>query len=165
MYYYNPWNLDYKQPFGAVKVGQAILLKFDANQTQVEVKCIIRRDFGKRYEFLMSRDESGFFTVTIPFDENAGLYFYYFEILEGSDWEQNKRFYGSSGIGGEGLLYTDENDVKPYQLTVFEKEDKAPAGIVKQFSIKFSQIVSIMEMKMVKSIIQNPILLSMEENG
>lgn len=60
MYYYNPWNLDYKQPFGAVKVGQAILLKFDANQTQVEVKCIIRRDFGKRYEFLMSRDESGF---------------------------------------------------------------------------------------------------------
>ena len=127
MYYYNPWNLDYKQPFGAVKVGQAILLKFDANQTQVEVKCIIRRDFGKRYEFLMSRDESGFFTVTIPFDENAGLYFYYFEILEGSDWEQNKRFYGSSGIGGEGLLYTNENDIKPYQLTVFEKEDKAPA--------------------------------------
>ena len=120
MYYYNPWNLDYKQPFGAVKVGQAILLKFDANQTQVEVKCIIRRDFGKRYEFLMSRDESGFFTVTIPFDENAGLYFYYFEILEGSDWEQNKRFYGSSGIGGEGLLYTNENDIKPYQLTVFE---------------------------------------------
>ncbi|MGO2618317.1 MAG: glycoside hydrolase family 13 protein, partial [Lactococcus cremoris] len=70
---------------------------------------------------------SGFFTVTIPFDENTGLYFYYFEILEGSDWEQNKRFYGSSGIGGEGLLYTNENDIKPYQLTVFEKEDKAPA--------------------------------------
>ena len=40
---------------------------------------------------------------------------------------ETRRFYGCSGIGGEGLLYTDENDVKPYQLTVFEKEDQAPS--------------------------------------
>ena len=127
MYYYNPWNLDYKQPFGAVKVGQAILLKFDANQTQVEVKCIIRRDFGKRYEFSMTKDSGGDFRLTIPFDEEPGLYFYHFEIVESSDLGETRRFYGCSGIGGEGLLYTDENDVKPYQLTVFEKEDQAPS--------------------------------------
>lgn len=127
MYYYNPWNLDYKQPFGAIKVGNSMNLSFTTDRPSVLVTCVIRRDFGKRYEFSMTKDSGGNFRVTIPFDEESGLYFYHFEIVESSDLGETRRFYGCSGIGGEGLLYTDENDVKPYQLTVFEKEDQAPS--------------------------------------
>lgn len=109
MYYYNPWNLDYKQPFGAIKVGNSMSLRFATDQPSVLVTCVIRRDFGKRYEFSMTKDSGGDFRLTIPFDEEPGLYFYHFEIVESSDLGETRRFYGCSGIGGEGLLYTDEN--------------------------------------------------------
>lgn len=101
-------------------------VNFKTDKEKVEVKFIIRRDFGKRYEFPMQEVKEGEFKVVVPFDVGKGLYFYYFEILEPSDWGKIKQFYGCSGMGGEGVLYSNENDVKPYQLTVFSKEDLAP---------------------------------------
>ena len=94
MYYYNPWNLDYKQPFGAIKVGNSMNLSFTTDRPSVLVTCVIRRDFGKRYEFSMTKDSGGNFRVTIPFDEESGLYFYHFEIVESSDLGETRRFYG-----------------------------------------------------------------------
>lgn len=126
MYYYNSWETDCKEPFGAIKVGQTMKVNFKTDKEKVEVKFIIRRDFGKRYEFPMQEVKEGEFKVVVPFDVGKGLYFYYFEILEPSDWGKIKQFYGCSGMGGEGVLYSNENDVKPYQLTVFSKEDLAP---------------------------------------
>ena len=126
MYCYNSWNAEYKQPFGAIKVGQTMKINFKTDKDVSEVKFIIRRDFGKRYEFLMQKMEEGDFSIAVPFDVGKGLYFYYFEILEPSDWGMVRHFYGCSGLGGEGVLYANENDVKPYQLTVFDKEDTAP---------------------------------------
>lgn len=126
MYYYNSWEAECKEPFGAIKVGQTMKVNFKTDKEKVEVKFIIRRDFGKRYEFPMQEVKEGEFKVAVPFDVGKGLYFYYFEILEPSDWGKIKQFYGCSGMGGEGVLYSNENDVKPYQLTVFSKEDLAP---------------------------------------
>ena len=51
----------------------------------------------------MTKDSGGDFRLTIPFDEEPGLYFYHFEIVESSDLGETRRFYGCSGIGGEGL--------------------------------------------------------------
>ncbi|AYF99743.1 glycoside hydrolase family 13 protein [Lactococcus allomyrinae] len=127
MYYFNSWNDDYKQPFGAIKVGQIMKVNFKTDKAGVQVKFVIRRDFGTRYEFEMQRLEEGHFSIAVPFDVGKGLYFYYFEIEEPSDWGTIRHFYGCSGLGGEGVLYSNENDVKPYQLTVFDKEDPAPA--------------------------------------
>lgn len=126
MYYFNSWDADYKQPFGAIKVGQLMKVNFRTDKEKVQVKFVIRRDFGTRYEFDMKLLEEGHFSIAVPFDVGKGLYFYYFEILEASDWGTIKHFYGCSGVGGEGVLYANENDVKPYQITVFDEADPAP---------------------------------------
>lgn len=126
MYYYNSWSTAHKKPFGAIRVGQMMEVLFDSDKPHVEVKFIIRRDFGKRYEFSMERTAIGKFRVLVPFDVGRGLYFYYFEISEPSDWGKIRHYYGSTGIGGEGILYGNEHDVKPYQLTVYDGEDVSP---------------------------------------
>jgi alpha-glucosidase len=126
MYYYNSWHPEYKQPFGALQVGEMMKVKFYTDKADAEVKFIIRRDFGKRYEFHMDKTEDGNFVIEVPFDVGKGLYFYYFEIIEPSDWGNVKHFYACSGLGGEGVLYANENDAKPYQITVYEQKDTAP---------------------------------------
>lgn len=127
MYYYNSWDADFKQPFGAIQVGQVMKVNLKTDKENVTVKFIIRRDFGARSEFDMQKLDRGIFSSSVKFDVGQGLYYYYFEISEPTDWGIAKFYYGCSGIGGEGVLYMNENDVRPYQATVFLKEDPAPS--------------------------------------
>lgn len=126
MYYYNSWDADFKQPFGAIRVGQIMKVNLKTDKENVTVKFIIRRDFGARSEFDMQKIEPGIFSSSVKFDVGQGLYYYYFEISEPTDWGITKFYYGCSGLGGEGVLYMNENDVRPYQATVFSKADPAP---------------------------------------
>lgn len=126
MYYYNSWDATYKSPFGAIKVGDVMKINFSTDRSDVSVKFIIRRDFGMRHEFEMQKNSEGRFSSSVKFDVGHGLYFYYFEISEPSDWGNVKHFYGRGDLGGEGLLYMNETDITPYQVTVFDKEDPAP---------------------------------------
>lgn len=127
MYYYNSWNSEYKQPFGAIKVGSVMNVNFKATHPESQVKLIIRRDFGERHEFDMKRMDEETFSASVKFNIGTGLYWYYFEIMEPSDWGMVKHFYGSGDLGGEGVLYMSEAEIKPYQLTCYAQEDAAPA--------------------------------------
>ncbi|MFC4651489.1 glycoside hydrolase family 13 protein [Lactococcus nasutitermitis] len=126
MYYFNSWNKELKQPFGAIKVGEIMKVNFKTDRPDVSIKFIIRRDFGQRHEFDMQKISDELFSASVKFDVGHGLYFYYFEITETSDWGNVQHFYGCSGLGGEGVLYVAEQDVTPYQVTVFDSEDPAP---------------------------------------
>ncbi|MEY8538401.1 glycoside hydrolase family 13 protein [Lactococcus muris] len=126
MYYYNSWDSDFKRPFGAIQVGQIMKVNLKTDKENVTVKFIIRRDFGARSEFDMQKLDRGLFSSSVKFDVGQGLYYYYFEINEPTDWGIKKFYYGCSGLGGEGVLYMNENDVRPYQATVFSAEDAAP---------------------------------------
>lgn len=127
MYYYNSWDADFKQPFGAIQVGQIMKVNLQTDKENVTAKFIIRRDFGARSEFDMQKLEGGIFSAFVKFDVGQGLYYYYFEISEPTDWGIKKFYYGCSGLGGEGVLYMNENDVRPYQATIFSSKDVAPA--------------------------------------
>ncbi|WP_374286150.1 glycoside hydrolase family 13 protein [Lactococcus sp.] len=126
MYYFNSWNSEYKQPFGAIKAGQVMKINFSSTKENIAVKFIIRRDFGQRHEFEMQEIETGLYSSSVQFDVGHGLYFYYFEITEPTDWGDVKQYYGRSENNGEGVLYISEQDVKPYQVTVYDFDDKAP---------------------------------------
>ena len=127
MYYYNSWDADFKQPFGAIQVGQIMKVNLKTDKENVTIKFIIRRDFGARSEFDMQKLGGGIFSASVKFDVGQGLYYYYFEISEPTDWGIKKFYYGCSGLGGEGVLYMNENDVRPYQATIFSMRDVAPA--------------------------------------
>lgn len=126
MYYFNSWNSEFKQPFGAIKTGEVMKVNFSSDKENVTIKFIIRRDFGLRHEFDMHPIEKGLYSSSVQFDVGHGLYFYYFEISEQSDWGLVKHYYGRSESGGEGVLYISEQDVRPFQVTVYDKDDKAP---------------------------------------
>ena len=104
MYYYNSWDADFKQPFGAIQVGQIMKVNLQTDKENVTAKFIIRRDFGARSEFDMQKLEGGIFSASVKFDVGQGLYYYYFEISEPTDWGIKKFYYGCSGLGGEGVL-------------------------------------------------------------
>ncbi|MDR0199794.1 MAG: glycoside hydrolase family 13 protein [Streptococcaceae bacterium] len=126
MYYYNPWQKDYKDPFGAVATDHEMRLRFASDLENVEVKLVIHRDFGPRYEFELVKSDGHFFETTVKFDRGPALYFYHFEITEATDWGTKRLYYGSTPSGGEGQIVENESDVLNYQVTVFEDVDKAP---------------------------------------
>lgn len=126
MYYFNSWDSHYKQPFGAIKTGDVMKINFSSTIQNIKVKFIIRRDFGQRHEFDMQLIEEGLYSSSVQFDVGHGLYFYYFEVTENTEWSAVRQYYGKSDTGGEGVLYLSEHDVRPYQVTVYDKDDQAP---------------------------------------
>ncbi|GBG96773.1 glycoside hydrolase family 13 protein [Lactococcus termiticola] len=126
MYYFNAWHSEYKQPFGAIQVGSVMNMNFKVTGGPAKVKLIIRRDFGQRHEFDMQKMDDELYSVSVKFDVGAGLYFYYFEISEPSDWGVVKHYYGSGDLGGEGVLYMAEHEIRPYQITCISVPDPAP---------------------------------------
>lgn len=63
MYYYNSWDADFKQPFGAIQVGQIMKVNLQTDKENVTAKFIIRRDFGARSEFDMQKLEEEFLVL------------------------------------------------------------------------------------------------------
>lgn len=122
---YNPWSKKYKEPFGAVKINSYVVLKVDCEPNQ-KIKLLIHRDSCKFHCIEMPKNKQGQAEVELNFNKGAGLYFYYFSITEKTSWGEATSYYGASKNGGLGESYSLENEVLPYQITVFSSEDPAP---------------------------------------
>lgn len=122
--YYDSWNTTCKSPFGAVQEHKEITLRLtvDTSLRPKSVALILRRDgedVGKRLLFVQNVAGNHSITYGITFSvEDAGLYFYRFEIETGS---------GVLFVGrGEKSCATLGDFLPEWQLTVYQRDFCAP---------------------------------------
>ncbi|MCF0230395.1 MAG: hypothetical protein HUJ76_11980, partial [Parasporobacterium sp.] len=118
--YHNSHELDYRNPFGAAKVGSEVFLAIDTEDvSQARVRLWIDGQGEALYD--MYKTEKGY-ACSIKMPEKAGLVWYYF-ICRSYDGRQI--YYGNAddALGGVGTVH----DWEPvsYQITVY-KEAKVP---------------------------------------
>ncbi|QBO36360.1 glycoside hydrolase family 13 protein [Periweissella cryptocerci] len=124
--YFDPLKIEYKKPFGAVLYGTTIDFGIKIEHEQVHsVTLNVIED--QRYapkqvvEFQPNKSNHwiGQFTAN-----NAGLYFYYYEIT----LQDRTIYYGAkeSGMSGSGQWYNNLDEVHSYQLTTVSKIEKVP---------------------------------------
>lgn len=113
---YNPWEEEYKKPFGAVKSGTEVTFTveiFDTNVNQVQI-CLVE-DFSHKENIidLIPKQKSTKYQTTLTL--TTGLYYYHFIIRSNVNGQEQIIYFGKNGI-------TEINKLSKYQLTVFEKD-------------------------------------------
>ena len=135
--FHNSHKLEYRNPFGAVKLGTSIKISI---KVEKEVKVYIHIVKFNGYEQdismeMISKSEEGYFyTGVIDTSNSLGLLNYYFKIIYNNDVV----YYGNNNesLGGVGEKY----DYRPklYQITVYN-ERKVPSwykeGIIYQIFV------------------------------
>lgn len=122
---FNSRDTEYKKPFGAVKVGEKITLKFPVEKSLrvTEVTLIARDNYGVaefRKELAKTSSEGGFDNYTITFSyEREGVFWYRFELKT----EDDTTIYvgkteGSKAVAGEWL--------PEWQQTVYKSGFRTP---------------------------------------
>ena len=120
--HYNPFDLKYKTPFGAIESGTKV--RFFVECENCESAKILTNSLGS---FAMHKEDGGFSITLTPTE--AGLLFYAFEIKNS---DQSLTYCSENS---DGILYSDHTE-NYFQLTVFERKPKLPdwytKGIVYQ---------------------------------
>lgn len=119
-------KLEYRNPFGAVEINENISLALDVED--VGWNCNLKIwSSGEPVEIYSMNEEFlppnlTRFSINLQLDHTPKIMWYCFQ-LQHSDGRT--MFYGNNenSLGGKGKLY--ENDVKPYQITVY-KENITP---------------------------------------
>lgn len=128
--YYNSWIPAYKRPYGAVQAGSAVTFTIDGGKLPVTYAALrIHKDYGNYYEKAMHQiKDTNRYTVTFDLSEGNGLYFYSFKVVHKGEGSEQVLYYGNNEgmLGGEGKVYYEDEDVKPYQLTAYAFDDPAP---------------------------------------
>lgn len=127
--YYNSWLSEYKKPFGAVPINQKVTFTITCKWPVIEpVYLIVQKDFGDTFEVKMHSIGQFQYQVTIQLTEGQGLYYYFFKVLVQKDQKDEVIYYGNNQRfkGGEGQVYKQEHEVKPYQLTSYLYTDPSP---------------------------------------
>jgi glycosidase len=130
--YFNPWLLDYKKPFGAVKEQKSMTVRIQVTDADVqEILFVVRKENGAHgkayYPMQQSQTHPGYYEFKYRLLEGKGIYYYYFIVKERSQGGFFQTYYGSNnGIGGEGRTYGNENEVSEYSLTCFESAETPP---------------------------------------
>lgn len=117
----------YRTPFGAVgksdKIGLRLSLKDAGIPDSIKVILNFRdKSWEENLCFIMNLGEYCVYETEIAAPDMVGLLWYYFKVtLSGRDV-----FYGNNGemLGGIGEIY--ENNPKPYQITVYDKDFSVP---------------------------------------
>lgn len=125
MLLFNSRNIEYKKPFGAVRAGENVCIKFPVNKSisLVGVSLILRQENivkNIQLRFLGDEKDSNVFVGGFS-PKSEGIYFYRFEIytLEGT-------IFVGKGRDGSALI----GDWLPeWQLTVYQASFKTPEWI------------------------------------
>ena len=151
--YFNSREKFYKNPFGAVKVGEEVIFRLRVSEPIRALKCFIAmwQNDKKLSEVEMEKEseENGDFIYVAKYKapKEPALIWYHF-ILQSFD---EKYFYSNNDLqsGGEGKLV--DNSPRSFQLTVY-RDDKSPSwykeGIVYQiFPDRFNRGIDFIERK------------------
>lgn len=124
--HYDAWSSDYKSPFGAVKINETLHFTIRAAVPDiVSIAFCLQEDGGKNshYQEMTPLDSERYETEL--YLREAGLYFYYFKITQEGPHGQSVSYYGADQ-GGSGRCFDRLEEVKSYQLTVYQQDLKTP---------------------------------------
>ena len=122
--HYNAWQLEFKQPFGALQAGNNVQfsVRVDCqNVTQVAVGVTKLDENTVFYPLTQDEDESDKYTGEIKIT-TSGLYHYYFRVRR----ENDVALYLGHLHGGLGKETTDISKVEPFQLTCYDRQVPRP---------------------------------------
>lgn len=122
--HYNAWQLEFKQPFGALQAGNNVQfsVRVDCqNVTQVAVGVTKLDENTVFYPLTQDEDESDKYTGEIKIT-TSGLYHYYFRVRR----ENDAALYLGHLHGGLGKETTDISKVEPFQLTCYDRQVPRP---------------------------------------
>ena len=119
----------YRKPFGAVTCGSEVRIRLAASGIGIPyaVHFIYKKDGGGEVitdmPYIMTVNGSSVYSATLDATENAGLIWYYFEIIT----DQGSVYYGNNlkGLGGAGLTYFHKPD-NLFQITVYDEKYATP---------------------------------------
>lgn len=127
--YYNSWFSFHKKPFGAVKKGTEVAFSIFVPDKTTEVSLVVKTSdptLGKE-SYPMKKSRPSYYDVSYKVKSSPELYFYYFEITLKVEEGYHTYYYGAKERNsGEGTIYSNEYEVRPYQLTSYTQEEKAP---------------------------------------
>lgn len=123
MYFrHNSFDLNYREPFGALPTGSRVTLKVEAHDVMnIRVRTYYRGT--ERFFDMLPTNTPNTFSCTIGLPEEPGLFWYDFRF----DAFDQTYYYGNAedGLGGEGRI--SQTQPASYQITLFDDERKAPA--------------------------------------
>lgn len=122
--HYNAWQADYKQPFGALQVGNDVsfTLKVDCQDvTQVAVGITKLDENTVFYPLDVVENVSATYSGKVKIT-TSGLYHYYFRVRRAN----NPTLYFGHLHGGDGCETTDVTKVAPFQLTCYDHQVPRP---------------------------------------
>ncbi len=127
---YDSWQREYKFPFGACKKDEQVHFSITVYGENIHsVELLMRKEDGsKGIEYLMMDSQDAVrYSCDYFFSEGVGIYFYYFRIIQWEGDGPHTYFYGcDNGKGGAGKIDRCEAQIYPYQITCYEKKDRAP---------------------------------------
>lgn len=122
--HYNAWQLEFKQPFGALQAGNNVQfsVRVDCQSvTQVAVGVTKLDENTVFYPLTQDENEPGRYTGEIKIT-TSGLYHYYFRVRR----ENDTALYLGHLHGGTGKETTDISKVEPFQLTCYDRQVPRP---------------------------------------
>ncbi|MBB6625627.1 glycoside hydrolase family 13 protein [Clostridium gasigenes] len=136
--FHDSHSLEYRVPFGAVKVLENISLKIALDKS-ASVYINLSYFDGRKEELEMtmldkSISDNYIFDIDLETISSVGIINYYFKIV----YESNNIYYGNNkeSLGGIGCVY--DRDPIPYQITIYN-ERKVPSwykeGIIYQIFV------------------------------
>lgn len=124
-FYYDSYDTNYKNIFGAIKKGQKVKLNIKLS-LNLDVFIIIESSKGtEKFKLNFNKEVDGKFIYSINLDTNnyLGPIFYYFKAA----YNNNEYYYGNNEdlFGGIGKLY-DEKPKNLYQIYIYDLKFSVP---------------------------------------
>ena len=126
--FYNSYDINYKNPFGAVPAESEVIFRIKVSAESKDIKKVILRCWNQDTEMLyqMKKDSSldeNFYKTAVKMPKTPSLFWYYFIIEVGGQtfYYSNNSLYG--GIGSISEAPTNNS----YQVTVYDKNFETPA--------------------------------------
>lgn len=111
---YNAWQQAYKQPFGAIKVGQKVTWQIEITDAILnEVSIMLTKADQLTVKYLMKKVDKTHYQFVTPLND-AGIYFYHFRIMT-----PDGPHYFVHTLGGDGKLVSSPDEIQNFQLTCY----------------------------------------------
>ena len=118
--YYNSWDENFKQPFGAVKINQTITWRIIVDDPKVQVYLQLARVGDQEVANPMQQHDGSTWEYQLSLIK-PGLYYYYFEIHH-----QGKTIWAGHNDLGQIALTDDYDQLQKFQLTCYQFENPTP---------------------------------------
>lgn len=116
---YNSW--ENKAPFGALKTNQEMRVAINVNEecNISNIAWVISKEDVEISRINLVKEDENYYQGECSLLEEAGIYFYYFDIEIDVNGEKQRVFYGKSKEDGQACEYSN-GSINKYQVTVYE---------------------------------------------